>query len=392
MTIWPRQFAAPRAYIKSKRWCAQSKQRALSRLLTATLVFVGALPLCAKEAMSLRFYNWTDYIDESVLVDFTKQTGIRVEYSTFESNEELEEKLKSQRSGFDLVVTSGQFLARQKGKNLFHPLDKSLITNARHLSPALMEKLQASDPGNSYGLPYMWGTNVFAYNKAKIAQHLGPTAPLRSWKLMMEPEWLAKLSACGVAFLDSPSEVFPEVLRHGRALANSTDPSAYVAAERHLTKMAAQITYFGGDEIIDDLASGKICAAVSYSGDLAQARTMAQENNVGQIELVLPEEGAELWFDLMAIPANAPHAKQAHQLVNFLLQPAIMARLSNHIEYANAVPDSWPLIEPAIRNDPVLFPNENGQKRLYTLPILTDAIYGLQERIWNKLKKTKPVE
>ncbi|NQD38993.1 extracellular solute-binding protein [Permianibacter sp. IMCC34836] len=353
------------------------------------LLLAAALPVFAKEPATVRVYNWTDYIDESVLKDFTDATGIRVEYETFESAEDLEGKIGQGKSGYDVVVPSANFLAYGRRHKLFQPLDKTQLSNLAGLDAALMRKLERSDPSNEYGVPYLWGTTIFAYRAEAIAKRLGANAATDSWQLLLNPGNLAKLSDCGVAFLDSGIEVMPELLRHIGSIPNSLNPSDYMRVEKHLKQLVPHVRYFGGENIIDDLASGKLCAAYTYSGDLAQARDQAAANGITDLTLVLPKEGADLWVDLLAIPIDAPHPQSAHAFINFLLQPAVMARISNAVSYPNAVTASLPLIDEAVRTDPVLFPSPEAQAKLYTLPVLTDAVAGISERIWKTTQKGK---
>lgn len=356
---------------------------AIASILTLALFSVST---DAREAQTLRFYNWTDYIEPAVLDEFTKETGIRIEYTTFETSEELEDKILSKKSGYDLVVTSATFLARQRTKGLFQTISKAALQNYKLLDANLMQKLHSSDPDNNYGVPYMWGTTMFAYNKKKLGELVGRDAPFTSWKLLLDPEWAKKAAPCGIAMLDSPSEILPEFLRASGIIPNSQNPMDYVSADRLLTKLKPSIRYFGGDEIIDDLAAGKICLAFSYSGDLAQARSQGRENNE-EIILVNPDEGAQMWTDLMAIPVDSKEAASVHKLIDFLLRPQNMARISNKVEYANPVPSSWAMVNEEIRKDQALFPNADAQKKLYTQYLLTDAVEKIQGRVWKSIKK-----
>ncbi len=352
------------------------------RLSLTLFLLCACLDVSAKEAVVVRFANWTDYIAPEVLTAFTRDTGIRVEYSTFTSAEELEGKLAGKNSGMDLVVPSGNFLAYARRHKLLQPLNRTLLPNAAGLDPQLMRKLERSDLGNEYGVPYLWGTTVFAYRANAVHQRLGVDAPVDSWKLLLTPATLGKLADCGVAFLDSGLEVLPELLRQVGGIANSLNPADYFKAEKLLKQLRPHIRYFGADNIIDDLGSGKLCAAYGYSGDLAQAREQALANGITDLTLVTPKEGAQLWVDLLAIPVDAANPHAAHTLINYLLQPAVMAQISNAVHYPNAVPASWPAIAPELREDKVLFPPPEVQATLYTMPVLTDAVQGIAERIW----------
>ena len=357
--------------------------------LTPLFALLICLPSLAKEPAVVRVHNWTDYIDESVLAEFSNATGIQVEYSTFESAEALEAKLAGRNSGYDVVVPSANFLAYARRHKLFRSLNKAQIPNLAGLDPQLLRKLERSDPSNAFGVPYLWGTTVFAYRAEAISKRLGSAAPVDSWRLLMEPAMAAKLADCGIGWLDSGTEVIPELLRFTGSFANSLNPTDYLKAEKHLKQLLPHIRYFGGENLVDDLSSGKLCAAYSYSGDLAQAREQALANGITDLTLVLPKEGAEMWVDLMAIPVDAPHPDNAHAFINYLLQPAVIARISNTVSYPNAVPASLPLIDDAVKQDPVLFPSKDAQANLYTMPVLTDAVAGISERIWVNVRKGK---
>jgi putrescine transport system substrate-binding protein len=230
------------------------------------------------------------------------------------------------------------------------------------------------------------GTTLLDYNKKRLGDLIGKDAPYTSWKLLLDPEWAKKAAPCGIAILNSPSEILPEFLRASGSIPNSQNPMDYLGADRLLRNLKPSIRYFGGDDIIDDLAAGKICLAFTDSGDLAQARSHGAENGE-EIILVNPDEGAQMWTDLMAIPIDSKLTESVNKLIDFLLRPQNMAKISNAVEYANPVPSSWAMVDESIRKDQALFPNAEAQKKLYTQYLLTDDVEKIQGRVWNSIKK-----
>lgn len=357
------------------------------------LCIVSALcsPFAHAERM-VRMWNWTDYIEPQVLEEFTQETGIRVDYQTFTSNEQLEEALKKGNSGFDVVVPSSSFLSLGRAHKLFQPINYALVPNAKSLSKKILAATYHSDPGHEFGIPYLWGTNIFAVRKSEVLKRLPAGTDINRWALILDPASLKALSDCGVAFLDSPSEVIPEIFRHLKMKPSSTSPADYYQVEKHLKLLEPHIRYFGSDDMIEDLANGHICVAMSYSGDLAQAATQAKENGINDIELILPDTGAELWVDFFAVPVGAPNSDNAFTLINFLLKKEVIARISSTVQYANAVPESWPMVAPEIRQNAVIFPAETMQEKLYLLPIKTPALAGIEQRVWQKVTAKKVKE
>ncbi|MBP7625125.1 MAG: extracellular solute-binding protein, partial [Xanthomonadales bacterium] len=260
----------------------------------------------AAEEKVLNIYNWSDYIAEDTIANFEKETGIKVTYDVFDSNEILETKLVTGNTGYDIVVPSLSFLARQVQAGVFQPIDKSKITNYGNLDPKLMGTIAQLDEGNSYSVPYLWGTTGIGYNVAKVKEILGENAPVDTWAMVFEPENLKKLSACGVALLDTPSEMIPPVLKYLGEEPNSFDEAVIQKAVDRLQQLRPHITYFHSSQYINDLANGDICVAIGWSGDIFQARDRAAEAAKGvEIAYSIPKEGAPVWFDMMAIPKDA---------------------------------------------------------------------------------------
>ncbi|MGL4472930.1 MAG: polyamine ABC transporter substrate-binding protein, partial [Shewanella sp.] len=294
----------------------------LLRLTVSCVALIASLTSAAIHAEEVvRVYNWSDYIAPGVLQDFQKETGIRVIYDVFDSNEVLEAKLLSGRSGYDLVAPTNHFLAKQTQAGAFMPLDKSKLSNYSNLNPVLMQQLEAADPGNQYGIPYLWGTTGLGYNLAKVQQALGSDAKVDSLALIFDPANAQKLASCGISFLDSPDEMIPHALLYLGLDPNSTSRADYQKAGDLLASVRPYVRYFHSSKFVTDLANGDICMAFGFSGDIFQAAARADEASTGQdVHYAIPKEGANLWFDMLAIPSDAQNSDNAHQLLNYLMR------------------------------------------------------------------------
>ncbi|WP_235951070.1 extracellular solute-binding protein [Permianibacter fluminis] len=345
-------------------------------------------PAASSEEKVVHVYNWSDYIDDTVLADFEKETGIKVVYDVFDSNEVVEAKLLAGSTGFDVVVPSGSFLGRQIQAGVFQPLDKSKLTNWGNLDPALMKRLENYDPGNQYALPYLWGTTGIGYNVKKVKEVLGENAPVDSWDLVFKPENISKLKACGVAFLDAQSEILPPVLNYLGKQQDSTVETDYTeAAQPLLEKIRPFITYFHSSQYINDLANGDICVAVGWSGDVFQAQARAGEANNGvEIAFSIPKEGTEMWFDMLAIPKDAKNVDNAHAFINYLLRPDVIAKISNYVQYANGNAASLAQVADEVKNNPSIYPNEATMAKLWTLKVMPAETERVMTRVWTKIK------
>ncbi|WKE65162.1 polyamine ABC transporter substrate-binding protein [Gallaecimonas kandeliae] len=342
------------------------------------------------EGPSLHIYNWSDYIDEQSIPLFEKETGIKVTYDVFDSNELLEAKLLAGRSGFDVVVPSGQFLGKQIQAGAFMKLDKSKLPNWHNLNPKLMKIIETYDPGNEHAFPYMWGTTGIGFNPDKVKAVLGADAPTDSWALVFDPKYMSKLTQCGVSFLDAPSEILPAALNYLGLNPNSQNPADYAKAEALLAKVAPYVSYYHSSKYIDDLANGDICVAIGFSGDVLQAATRARDAKNGiHVSYVIPKEGAGMWFDMMAIPADAPDVEQAYQFLNFMLDPKNIARASNFVSYANGNSAATPLVDEAIRNNPGVYPTPEAEAHLFTFQVLPQKVERIKTRLWTKVKSGK---
>lgn len=351
--------------------------------LSLTAAVAGAAQADSKV---LHVYNWSDYIAEDTLANFEKETGIKVVYDVFDSNEVLEAKLLAGSSGYDVVVPSNPFLAKQIKAGVFQKLDKSKLPNWSNLDKDLLKALDPSDPGNQYSVPYMWGTIGIGYNVEKVKAALG-IEEIDSWAVLFEAENIKKLSQCGVAFLDSGDEMIPAMLNYLGLDPNSTNPDDYAKAEAKLLEVRHYVTYFHSSKYIGDLANGNICIAAGFSGDVLQAADRADEAGKGiDIAYVIPKEGANLWFDMMAIPADAANVEQAHAFINFLLEPEVIAEVSDYVGYANPNTKADAFMDEEVRNDPSVYPPQAVLDRLYISAELPVRVQRLMTRTWTKVK------
>ncbi|QDI03066.1 extracellular solute-binding protein [Xanthomonas cerealis pv. cerealis] len=341
----------------------------------------------AGEAKQLNVYNWSDYIAEDTVPGFERHSGVHVTYDVFDSNEVLEAKLLAGGSGYDVVVPSLSFLGRQIQAGVFLPLDKRKIPNLANLDPAMMQRIAQQDPGNSYAVPYLWGTTGIGYNVDKIQAAFGSTDVVASWDLVFKPENLAKLKGCGVTFLDTASEIVPTVLHYLGEDPNSTDPKVIEKAAAKLKEIRPYIQNFHSSQYIDALAKGSTCLVVGWSGDILQARDRAEQAKNGvHIAYSIPKEGALQFFDMLAIPKDAKHPENAYQFINYLLTPEVAAANTNFVSYPNAVPKSLPLIDAAISGDRTIYPPAQVQAKLFALAVMPPEVDRQYTRLWTELK------
>ncbi|WP_277592054.1 polyamine ABC transporter substrate-binding protein [Pseudomonas chlororaphis] len=347
------------------------------------------LAVSAYAAPTVHIYNWSDYIGQSTLADFEKATGIKPLYDVFDSNETLEGKLLAGRTGYDVVVPSNHFLGKQIKAGAFQKLDKAQLPNYSNLDPVLLKRLEKNDPGNQYAVPYLWGTNGIGYNVEKVKAALG-VDKIDSWAMLFEPENIKKLSSCGVAFLDSADEMLPAVLNYMGLDPNSQNPDDYKKAEAKLLAVRPYVTYFNSSKYISDLANGEICVAAGFSGDVFQAKARAAEAGKGiEIAYVIPKEGGNLWFDMLAIPKDAGNVKQAHAFINYLLKPEVIAQVSDSVGYANPNPKAGELMDQSVRKDEAVYPAQEIVDKLYVNSELPPKIQRLMTRSWTKVKSGK---
>lgn len=345
-----------------------------------------AAPAIGQEDAVLNVYNWSDYIAEDTIEKFEAETGIKVNYDLFDSNEVLEAKLLTGSSGYDIVVPTANFLERQIQAGLFLKLDKSKLPNWANMDATIMSAVENADPANQHSIVYMWGTTGIGYNTAKIAERI-ENAPTDSWALIFDPANAEKLADCGVALLDSPTEVIAAALKYLDIDPLSEDVSDLKKAEELLMGVRPFIRYFHSSQNISDLANGEICVAHGWSGDMLQSRDRAAEANAGVvIDYTIPKEGAGVWFDMMAIPNDAPHPDNAHKFINFMMDAQIAADITNYVYYANANAASMPLIEAEVTEDTAIYPTAETKENLFSIRAHTPKYDRLLTRTWTRIK------
>jgi putrescine transport system substrate-binding protein len=344
----------------------------------------GGGPAAAAKVLNL--YIWSDYLAANTLSDFEKQTGIKVHVAYFDTNETLETRLLAGRSGFDVVVPTASYFERQIKAGVYLPLDKSKLPNLRYMDGLLMSKVAQHDPGNAHGVIYMWGTNGIGYNE-KLIKALLPKAPLDSWRMVFDPAVASKVAKCGISVLDSPAEMMRAVYNYLGKDPNSQNPDDLVQAEAVLTKIRPYIRNINSSEYIEALANGDLCLAVGYNGDVMQARDRAREAGKGiEIKYAVPKEGSILWFDMLAIPKDAPDPDSAYAFLNYIMTPKVIAEISNFKRYANADAQAQSLVDPAVLNDPGIYPPvEQREKLAVQLADSADQTRAMT-RVWQKFK------
>ena len=332
-------------------------------------------------------YNWSDYIDESVLEDFTRETGIKVVYDVFDSNELLETKLLAGGSGYDVVVPTAPFLARQIQAGVFQKLDKSKLPNLSNLWPMVSERLAKYDPGNEYAVNYMWGTTGIGYNVAKVKEALGADFTVDSWDAIFKPENAEKLKSCGINILDASDETFAIAMNYIGKDPDSKETADLEAGGDVYMKIRPSVRTFNSSAYIDDLANGDICMTIGWSGDILQAKARAEEANNGvEINYVIPKEGTYMWFDNMAIPADAKNVEEAHEFINYLMRPEVIAKASNYVQYANGNLASKDLLDAEVKDNPAVYPPEDVMAKLFTISPYGPREQRVLNRVWTQIK------
>jgi putrescine transport system substrate-binding protein len=349
-------------------------------LAAATFAFVAH----AQERV-VNVLNWSDYIDDSLIAEFTEKTGIRVVYDVFDSNEILETRLLAGGSGYDVVVPTGSFLSRQIQAGVFQKLQKDKLPNLSNMWDVVTTRTDKYDPGGEYSINYMWGTVGIGYNVQKVAEILG-TEKIDSWDVLFKPENAEKFASCGIYMLDSPSDVIPIVLNYLGFDPNSHEPDEIAKAEELLLSIRPSIRKFHSSEYINALANGDICMAVGWSGDVLQARDRAAEADQGvTVAYVAPKEGTQMWFDQMAIPADAPNVEEAHEFLNFIMEPEVIAKATNYVYFANGNLASQEFIDDEVINDPAIYPDKAALETLFTHIPYDSRTQRVITRTWTKV-------
>jgi putrescine transport system substrate-binding protein len=378
------------AKVGIQRWVPAFAGTSGAGLVLAVILLAVAPPAPAKERV-VNFYNWSDYIAPTVLDDFTKETGIKVRYDTFDSNDTLEAKLLAGKSGYDVAVPTAYFLARQIEAGIFLKLDKPKLPNLVNAWPEISDRLARYDAGNQYAVDYMWGSTGIGYNVMDARRIVGADVPaaalLDSWDDVFDPARIARFKDCGVHLLDSSDDIMSAALFHLKLDPNSSDPADLQKAADLLTKIRPYVRKFHSSEYLNALASSEICLVVGFSGDIKQAQKRAAEAKGGvAIGYSIPKEGAQLWFDVLAVPRDAPDPDEAHALINYLLKPEIAAKNTNFISYANGNLASQKFIDKSILDDPTIYPDAAVMAKLYTITAHDQKTQRLINRLWTRIK------
>jgi len=354
---------------------------------TSLVALAAGLAAAGAAAQEVRVYNWSDYIDEDLLTKFEEETGYELTYDVFDSNELLETKMLAGGSGYDVVVPTGSFLQRQIAAGAFQELDYDKLPNAENLWEVIRQRTATYDPGHEYSINYMWGTTGLGVNIDKVREILGEDAPVDSLALIFDPANMEQLSECGVHFLDAPTEVIPAALTWLGEEGNSKDPEVIERAEEVLTSVRPYVTKFHSSEYINALANGDICVALGWSGDILQARDRAAEaGNDVVVEYHIPKEGALMWFDQMAIPADAPNPEGAHAFLNFMMDAQNMAQASNYVYCANGNEASQEYLNEDVIGDPAIYPDEETLENTYTFTPYDPGLQRQVTRMWTRIK------
>jgi putrescine transport system substrate-binding protein len=358
----------------------------LSRTTLASVL--ALLPIGAACAGgSLNVYNWSDYIAKSTIPGFEKQTGISVKYDVYDSDDTLQAKMLTGSSGYDIVVPTSNYMAKQIQAGIYQKLDKSKLPNLKYLDPSLMSQVAQADPGNAHGVPWAWGTDGLGYNVNKVEAALGKDAPLDSWDIFFDPKYLSKLKGCGVSVLDQANDIFAIALFYLHKDPNSHNPADQQAAYQLLKKIRPYITQFNSSGYINDLANGDVCFAIGWSGDVNIAKRRASEAGRSyKIKYVIPKTGAPLWFDVMVIPRDAPNAASSLEWINYIEEPKVNAQITNEVFYPTANKEARKYVNPQIANDPTIYPPPAVIKTLFLLKPIPPEILRLQNRLWTELK------
>jgi putrescine transport system substrate-binding protein len=334
----------------------------------------------------LNIYSWIDYIAPDTVSNFEKETGIKVRYDTYDNNEVLETKLLTGRTNYDIVIPTENFFDRQLRAGVYRKLDKAALPNLVNADPDILRRMAVHDPGNLYAIPYMWSTTGLGYNVGKVRERLGAKVP-DSWSLLLDPASAAKLKDCGISIVDSPLDVFESVMIYLGRDPNRRDPDDVAAASAVLQKIRPFIRYIDPAQYISDLANGDVCLSLGWSGDVAMARSRAADAATkADIAYFVPREGALITVDMMGIPADAPHPRNALLWMNYLMRPEVIAGISNAIRYPNGYSGSLPLIQASLKGDESIYPDPATRARLVTNKAVSAEYSRLVTREWTRFR------
>lgn len=362
----------------------KSLLKSSSLVVLATFGFAGATH--AEDVLNI--YNWSDYIGEETIANFEKETGIKVNYDVYDSNQVVEAKLLAGNSGYDIVVPTLADAERLIRAKIFQPIDKSKLSNYGNLDPVILQQQAKYDPDNTYAVPYFWGTNGFGYNVAKVQEVLGDDAPVDSWAMIFDPKYAEPLSKCGLSLLDDPGEIVPLVNFYlGNVPDGAPTSESIESAFAELDKIRPYVTYFHSSQYINDLANGNTCISVGWSGDVGMAALRAEEaGNGNEIKYVIPKEGTLIWFDAMMIPEDAPNPELAHKFIDYVLRADVEAEIANYVAYATPNLAAMEMVDEELLNDPGIYPPQEVKERLRSKIEPDSRLLRTRTRMWTKLK------
>ncbi|HEY7748010.1 MAG TPA: polyamine ABC transporter substrate-binding protein [Aestuariivirgaceae bacterium] len=364
--------------------------RITRRSMLKTGAAAVSMPLIARRAFAqgeVRIYNWVDYIGETTVADFEKLTGMKVIYDTYDSAETVEAKVMAGSTGYDIIDMSSTTLPRFIPAGAFLKLDKSKLPNWKNLDEAVLKVLNDRDPGNQYTVPYMWGTTGITVNLDMLKEALGEGAPVDSMELLLNPKFMEKLSSCGVNILESPEDVITMTLSYLGRNPNSEDPADYDAVVEAFKPVRPYIKTFDSANYLNALPNKELCVTMSWSGDYATATTRAEEAGVKlNLAYNVPQTGSPAWFDVFVIPADSPNPDGAHQFLNYMMEPEVIAKCTNFTNYAHANKAAIAFTDKSVLEDPAVFPSDDIKKRLYMTATLSQKAERVRTRAWNKIK------
>lgn len=360
------------------------KARVLLTLLVSSLGVVGA---ASAQNKTLNVYNWAEYTAEDTIPGFEREAGVKVRYDTYDSNDTLQAKLLTGNSGYDIVVPSTHYAARQIEGGLFQKLDKSRIPNWANLDPAIMKLLEPVDPGNQYLVPWGYGTNALGFNVTKAKEIMGEDVDLADWSLLFDPEKVKKFASCGVSVLDEAAQVFPAALHYLGKDPNSSNSDDLKAALALLKSIRPYIRQFSSSGYIDELASGDLCMVYAFSGDVLIAADRAREGKRPyEIDYFLPRNGAPAWFDTMAVPKDAANPELAFDFINYMSKPEVSAAITNTMFYPNANKAARALVKPEVANNESIYPPDEVAEKIFVIQAQPLNVQRQQSRMWAELK------
>jgi len=359
-------------------------------IIATAIITASAMPAFA-DGKVLNIYNWSDYIAPDTVQNFEKETGIKVRYDVYDSNEVLQAKILTGRSGYDIVVPNNTFLAKQIKAGVYQPVDKAKLANYKNLDPAVLAQAAKFDQGNTYGVPYFYGVNTLAINVDKVKAALGATPlPSNEWDLLFKPEYAAKLKSCGISVLDSPSEALSIAAHYLGKNPNSNVDADWQAAANLYKQVRPYITRFSSSSYINEFANGSLCVVFGYGGDLNIARRRAEEAKNGlQLKVLAPKSGVEMWVDSMVIPKDAENVANALAFINYVMRPEVAAANAKAVNYASPNKPARARIDARLLNDPSIYPTPEIQKASFVRMPLDAKTQRLQTRLWTEVKTRK---